>query len=124
MPLAAILIEDSPTIREGLIPALAEVANVEVIAVAETAADAIAAMQAHAGTWQLAIVDLFLAEGNGLEVLRAGRGRRPDQRMLVLTNYATSDTRRRSLAAGADAVFDKSTEIDLFFDRCRSYAAE
>ena len=124
MPLAAILIEDSPTIRESLIPALAEVANVEVIAVAETAADAIAAMQAHAETWQLAIVDLFLAEGNGLEVLRAGRGRRPGQHMLVLTNYATSDTRRRSLAAGADAVFDKSTEIDLFFDRCRSYSTE
>ena len=124
MPLAAILIEDSPTIREGLIPALAEVANVEVIAVAETAAEAIAAMRAHAETWQPAIVDLFLAEGNGLEVLRAGRERRPGQRMLVLTNYATSDTRRRALAGGADAVFDKATEIDLFFDRCRSYSAE
>ena len=124
MPLATILIEDNLTIRESLIPALAEIANAEVIAVAETAAEGIAALRTHAGSWQLAVVDMFLKEGNGLEVLQAGQGRRKDQHMLVLTNYATPDIRRRSKAAGADAVFDKSTEVDLFFDLCKEYAAE
>ena len=74
--------------------------------------------------WRLAVVDMFLRNGNGLEVLRAFRSRRPDQHMLVLTNYATAEIRRKAIDAGADAVFDKSTEVDVFFDLCRSYSAE
>jgi DNA-binding NarL/FixJ family response regulator len=124
MPLVTILIEDSSTIRESLIPALAEVANAKVVAIAETAAEGIAALHAHADSWRLAVVDMFLRNGNGLEVLRAFRTRRPDQHMLVLTNYATSEIRRKALDAGADAVFDKSTEIDVFFDLCQTYSAE
>ena len=38
--------------------------------------------------------------------------------MVVLTNYATSDIRRRSMALGADAVFDKSSELDELFAYC------
>ncbi len=122
MPLVTILIEDSATIRESLVPALAEVADAQVVAIAETAAEGIAAMGNLAGDWQLVVVDLFLREGNGLEVLRAGKERQAHQHVLVLTNFATADIRRRALEAGADGVFDKSTEIDLFFDRCRAYS--
>jgi DNA-binding NarL/FixJ family response regulator len=123
MPLVTILIEDSAMIRESLIPALAEVADVDVVAVAETAAEGIAAVASLGDRWRLAVVDLFLREGNGFEVLRAGRSRGANQRMVVLTNFATADIRRRVSDAGADAVFDKSTELDLFFELCRKYAA-
>ena len=124
MPLATILIEDSPAIRSGLIPALAELANVEVIAVAETARDGIAALAAHAPTWRLAVVDMLLKEGNGLQVLRAAQERRSDQHVIVLTNYATQEIRRKATECGADAVFDKSTEIDTFMELCSRYSAE
>jgi DNA-binding NarL/FixJ family response regulator len=97
---------------------------VEVIAAAETAADGILALRRHSATWRLAVVDMFLKEGNGLDVLRSGRARGPHQHMLVLTNYATPEIRKRSIEAGADAVFDKSTEIDLFFDQCKAYSNE
>ena len=33
------------------------------------------------------------------------------QRVILLTNYATAQVRERAMALGADAVFDKSTEI-------------
>jgi hypothetical protein len=36
--------------------------------------------------------------------------------MVVLTNYPTDEMRRRSLELGADALFDKSNELDQFFD--------
>ncbi len=124
MPLATILIEDSPAIRSDLIPALAEFADVEVIAPAETADHGIAALRAHSDTWRLAIVDLLLQAGNGLQVLRAGRERRSDQYMIVLTNYATPDIRRKSAECGADAVFDKSMEIDQFLELCRKYSTD
>ena len=34
----------------------------------------------------------------------------------MLTNYATPEMRRQALLLGADAVFDKSTEIDALID--------
>jgi ActR/RegA family two-component response regulator len=124
LPLATILIEDSPAIRSSLIPALADFANVEVIATAETADQGISALKAHADKWRLAIVDMLLKAGNGLQVLRAGRQRRSDQYMIVLTNYATPDIRRKSIECGADAVFDKSTEIGQFLELCRQYSVD
>ncbi|MGJ7512545.1 response regulator [Variovorax sp. GT1P44] len=123
MPLNTILIEDSETIRENLIPTLAELADAQVIAVAQTASEAIEALDRHKQKWDLAVVDLFLKEGSGLSVLRAAQNRSPHQRMLVLTNYPTAEIRRRCLALGADGVFDKSTELEAFFDLCSSYGA-
>ena len=54
-------------------------------------------------------------------MLRAGQGRAPHQRMIAFTNYATHEIRRRCMEEGADAVFDKSTEIDAFLAKCLSY---
>jgi len=119
MPLPTVLAEDSAAIRESLIAALAEIADAEVIAVAETAAEAIAALTAHASVWRLAILDLFLKQGHGLDVLRAVKAR-PEQRIFMVTNFATPDIRQRALAAGADAVFDKSTDLDQLFQACKA----
>jgi DNA-binding NarL/FixJ family response regulator len=119
MAIRTILVEDNAAIREALIPALAEMAGADVIATAETAAEAILALASH--DWQLAVVDLQLKQGTGLAVLRAGQGRAPYQHMIGLTNYATTEIRRRCIEAGADAVFDKSTEVEAFFEKCRSY---
>ena len=119
MPLPIVLAEDSAAIRESLIAALAEIADAEVIAVAETAAEAIAALTVHAAVWRLAILDLFLKQGHGLDVLRAVKAR-PDQRIFMVTNFATADIRQRALAAGADAVFDKSTELEQLFQACKA----
>jgi len=124
MPLLTILVEDSPTIRDNLIAAMSELTDIRVIASAETPDEAIVALQAHRERWQLAVVDLFLKDGTGLAVLRAGQDRLSGQHMVVLTNYPTPEIRGRCLALGADAVFDKSTELDSFFARCRLYAAE
>jgi len=61
---------------------------------------------------------MFLREGNGLAVVNWCNGREPHQRVVVLTNYAREDARRRCLDAGADRVFDKSIELDEFFEFC------
>lgn len=117
-PLKAILVEDNQTIRDSLVPALAEMANTEIVAWAATAVQAKHALSEWHGRWQLVIVDLFLAAGSGLEVLLEVKNRGPGQYAFVLSNYATDEMRRRSLELGANGVFDKSTEIDVFMDRC------
>lgn len=68
--------------------------------------------------WQLIIVDLFLGAGTGLDVLTAVKDRKPGQHAIVLSNYATDAMRLRCMELGADAVFDKSTEISDFIETC------
>ena len=58
------------------------------------------------------IVDVFLAQGSGLGVLKAAREHEKPTKLVVLSNYATTDMRRKCIELGADRVFDKSNEID------------
>ena len=42
----------------------------------------------------------------------------------MLTNYATNDIRERCVRLGADAVFDKSHELDALFEFCLALGPE
>jgi DNA-binding NarL/FixJ family response regulator len=111
-------VEDNATIRENLIGALEELASVKALGWAETENQARGWLVQHGDGWDLAIVDLFLKDGTGFRVLEACRHRGPWQKMVVLSNYATPDMRRKCVDLGADAVFDKATEIDDLIDYC------
>jgi DNA-binding NarL/FixJ family response regulator len=112
------IVEDNATIRDNLIDTLEELATVEALGWADTEKDAKSWMAAHRGGWDLLIVDLFLRQGSGLGVLEACQDRGRGQRVVVLSNYATDDMRKRCAQLGADAVFDKSNEIDALVDYC------
>lgn len=118
MALLTFLVEDNRTIRENLIPALEDLADASVVGFAETEADASAWLHAHGDQWHLVIVDLFLRQGSGLGVLSGCQARQPYQKAVVLTNYATQDMRERCMSLGADAVFDKSTELEALIEYC------
>jgi DNA-binding NarL/FixJ family response regulator len=112
------IVEDNATIRDNLVDALEELASVQSLGWAETERDAREWLAAHRAQWDLLIVDLFLRQGSGLGVLAGCQERARGQRVIVLSNYATSDMRRRCAELGADAVFDKSNEIDALVDYC------
>jgi two-component system, OmpR family, response regulator len=118
MTFRAYIVEDSPTIRENLIETLQELALIEPVGTAETEIEGKKWLAQNDAYWDLAIIDLFLKEGSGLNILEACRRRRPTQKMVVLSNHATTDVRWRCAQLGADAVFDKSTEIDDLVDYC------
>ena len=118
MALITFLVEDNKTIRDNLVPALEDLVNGRVVGFAETESDALAWLAAHPDDWQLLILDLFLKQGSGLGVLQACQGRKPVQKVVVLSNYATPDIRRRCAEFGVDAVFDKSNEIDALVEFC------
>ncbi|MCW5234831.1 response regulator [Verminephrobacter eiseniae] len=118
MKLRTYFVEDNATILENLIGTLEELASVQAVGVAETEDAGKEWLTTHAGQWDLAIVDLFLRQGNGLGVLAACRARRPGQKIVVLSNYATPDVRLRCTQLGGDAVFDKSNEIDALVAYC------
>jgi DNA-binding NarL/FixJ family response regulator len=118
MKFRAFIVEDSAMIRENLIETLQELALVEPVGEAATENEGKKWLAQNDAYWDLAIIDLFLKEGSGLNILKACRCRRPSQKMVVLSNHATNDVRWRCAQLGADAVFDKSTEIDDLVDYC------
>ena len=112
------IVEDNATIRENLIGTLEELTCVNAIGHSDGEASARAWLTANAPEWDLAIVDLFLKQGSGLGVLQGCAQRQTTQKVIVLTNYATPDIRKRCAQLGADAVFDKSNEIDALVEYC------
>jgi DNA-binding NarL/FixJ family response regulator len=120
MALITFLVEDNKTIRDNLVPALEDLVNGQVVGFAETESAALAWLAAHPNDWQLLIIDLFLKEGSGLGVLTGCKTRGPGQRAVVLSNYVTADIRARCEALGADAVFDKSRDLDAFIEYCNT----
>jgi len=112
------IVEDNATIRENLIGTLEELASIKSMGWAETENEAKGWLAEHRAQWELTIVDLFLKQGSGLGVLEACQGRAAGQRVIVLSNYATEDMRKRCMQLGADAVFDKSNEIDALVEYC------
>jgi DNA-binding NarL/FixJ family response regulator len=121
--LKTFIVEDSPVIRESLIATLEELVPVQVVGTAEDENGAVQWLAQKGHQVDLVIVDIFLKSGSGLGVLRAqGRAAQP-YKMVVLSNYATADMRRKCLELGAHRVFDKSTEIDALIQYCGQLAA-
>ena len=122
-PLKAFIVEDSAVIKENLIAALEELAPLTVVGTAEDEPGALAWLSDPGNRCDLAVLDIFLAQGFGLGVLQAMNHSRTPVERVVLTNYANPDMRQRCLALGASRVFDKSGEIDALIDYCHTLAA-
>lgn len=121
--LKTFIVEDSPVIRESLIATLEELAPVEVVGWAADEAAALRWLGDPAHCADLVIVDLFLAGGSGLGVLRAAGHLPRRNHLVVLSNYATADMRRRCLELGAERMFDKSGAIEELLAYCGELAA-
>ena len=119
--LTAFIVEDSPVIRENLVAALEEMAPIQVVGTAEDEAGALRWLGDN--VCDLAIVDIFLKSGSGLGVLKTASLSERPIKLVVLSNYATPDMRRKCLELGASRVFDKSNEIDSLIMYCARLAS-
>lgn len=116
------IVEDSKVIRDNLIATMEELAPVRVVGSAEDEDTAVEWLTDSHHAVELVIVDIFLKKGSGLGVLRAVQHLAGLRSVVVLSNYATTDIRRKCLELGADGVFDKSTEIDGLIAHCEALA--
>ena len=118
-PIKTFIVEDSPVIRDSLIATLEELVPVKVVGTAEDEFAAVSWINDPSNFCDLLIVDIFLKEGSGLGVLRSIHALSKRHKVVVLSNYATEDIRRKSFELGADRVFDKSNEIDALISYCK-----
>lgn len=104
------VVEDSSLLRERLLGTLKEVEGVRVIGFAETASEAIEQIQEL--NPDAVILDIRLRQGTGLQVLQACKVRGKPPLVIVLTNFAYPQYRKKFLDAGAEFFLDKSNEFD------------
>jgi DNA-binding NarL/FixJ family response regulator len=104
------VVEDSSLLRERLIRTLAGIEGVKVSGYSDNAEDAIQLIQnSHPDA---IILDIRLRQGSGFQVLQAVKVQGKPPLVIVLTNFAYPQYRKRYLDAGADFFFDKSNEFD------------
>ncbi len=120
--LNAFLVEDNEETCRVLVEAMEVLTSVRFMGVATDEVSASQWLQARAGEWDLAIVDLILADGNGLGVLKACQQRGPMQKVVVLTGHVDEGILQRCRELGADQVFDKNLDIENLVDYCRVHA--
>ena len=108
------LVEDDPLIRDSLVRFVETKADVEVVGSAAGESEARIWLASNPTSWDVAVVDMFLSQGSGLSVVAACRKRPRGKKLVVLTSCATHHIRQRCIDAGADAVFDKSNQLDEF----------
>ena len=104
------VVEDSALVRERLIEMIREIEGVDVVGEADSYGTAVAGiMSTHP---DVAILDVSLAEGNGIEVLAHVKPRLPGLRGIVLTNYNSPQHLKASADAGAEYFLDKSVDFE------------
>jgi DNA-binding NarL/FixJ family response regulator len=118
--LRILLIEDEGRVCVELAELLSALPGVEVTGCVNSEGAAIDELMTDRHRWDLAVVDLALSIGSGLRVLSAGRVRRSHQRMIVLNDRPTHEMRRRCVYFGADAVFDKASDVEALLEYCRA----
>ncbi|QND46556.1 response regulator transcription factor (plasmid) [Rhizobium lusitanum] len=110
-----LLVEDNKALSEGLF-AILRGAGYAVDVVGDGAS---ANAAAAAETFDLVILDLNLPEMDGLDVLRAMRGRQNKAAVLILTARGTQEEKVRGLDLGADDYMIKPFDISEFEARVR-----
>jgi two-component system, NarL family, response regulator DevR len=109
-PSRVFLVEDSTIIRERLLQLLGGLHGVEVVGDADNAVDAIAGIVAAKP--DVVVLDIKLKNGSGIDVLKRVKQSLPRLTVIMLTNYATSEYRRKCLEAGAEYFLDKTNEFE------------
>lgn len=107
--LKVFLADDSTLIRDRVAALLTE-CDMVVVGQASTPAgsiDGILSARPH-----VVVLDVQLEGGTGLQVLRAVRSAAPDIAVVVFSNTAGPEYRKRYLADGAVGFLDKSTQFD------------
>jgi len=112
------LVEDSLPVCERLVAMIESVPGARVVGLASRADEAVRGILAARP--DLVVLDLHLAQGTGIDVLRELRLKAPDIDVYMLSSYAIAPYRQLARRLGARDLFDKSTD----FARVKDVVAE
>lgn len=98
-PIRVFLVDDHELVRRGLRDLLTTAPDLQVVGEAATVAEAKVGISSTRP--DVAVLDVRLPDGNGVELCRDVRSRMPSVRCLMLTSYADDDALLAAVLAGA-----------------------
>jgi DNA-binding NarL/FixJ family response regulator len=115
------LLDDHEIVREGVRSLLEGVEDLDVVGEAGTAAEALARIPAT--NPDVAVLDVQLPDGNGVEVCREIRSDHPGTQCLMLTSFADDEALFEAILAGASGYLLKQVRGTDIIDAVRRAAA-
>ncbi|CAM5496143.1 response regulator transcription factor [Streptomyces atroolivaceus] len=115
------LLDDHEVVRRGVHELLTAEEDIEVIGEAGTAADALARIPATRP--DVAVLDVRLPDGSGVEVCREVRSRDENIKCLMLTSYADDEALFDAIMAGASGYVLKAIRGNELLSAVRDVAA-
>lgn len=115
------LLDDHEIVRRGLADLIALEPDMEVVGEAGSKADAL--IRIPAARPDVAVLDVRLSDGSGVEVCRDMRDVLPDMRSLMLTSYADDEALFDAIMAGASGYVLKEIRGNDLIDAIRKVAA-
>jgi DNA-binding NarL/FixJ family response regulator len=120
-PIRVFLLDDHEVVREGVRALLEAADGVEVVGEAGTAADALARVPACRP--DVAVLDVQLPDGSGVEVCRTIRSEHPEIQALMLTSFTDDEALFEAILAGASGYLLKQVRGSDIVDAIRRIAA-
>lgn len=121
MTIRVYLLDDHELVREGLRAVLEREDDIEVVGESGGAVDGLAGIERTRP--DVALVDLRLPDGDGLDVCRAIRDRVPPVACLILTSYSNDDVLLSAIRADAAGFVLKRTAVAELVRSIRVVAA-
>jgi DNA-binding NarL/FixJ family response regulator len=112
-----LIVDDHPIIREGLAAMIARRPDLEVCGEADGIPSALALVESTRP--DLAIIDMSLQDGNGLDLIKRIKARGVSTRMLVLSMHDDALYAERALRAGAMGYLNKHEARDSLIEAIR-----
>jgi len=106
-----LMVDDHPVFRNGLRLAFEEMHEFDQIVEAGSKAEAMTALAD--GGFDLAIVDMGLPDGNGMDILEVKAGLPGSPRFFVLTMSADASLARRAFKVGASGFASKNISLEI-----------
>ena len=119
-----LLVEDHAAFRQALTDVLNMQPDLEVVGRAGSLAEGRTAAAALVEEVDVAVVDVFLPDGNGVELVRELRQADPHLPIVILTAGLDPGLHALAFEAGADAVCLKTTGIEEILKAIRGVAAD
>ncbi len=115
------LLDDHEVVRRGLKDLLEGDGDLQVVGEASTAAEALARIPPTRP--DVAVLDVRLPDGNGVEVCRDIRARHPEIQCLILTSFSDDEALFQAIMAGASGYLLKQVKGTDLVDAVRRVAA-
>jgi two-component system response regulator DevR len=119
-PIRIFLLDDHEVVRQGIAELLDDVEDFEIVGEAGTVAEALPRILAARPN--VAVLDMRLPDGSGIDLCREVRSSLPDTYCLILTSYDDQDAVLASVLAGASGYIRKEVRAAGLVDAIRQAA--